>query len=504
MGFNFSIGWGKNSYKYKKDNEGNHVYTLSNIDKGDFISCFDGEYSEKNMIKLFENVPEIFAPINAIADRVTKGIWELVKEGTEDVVTNNSQWNKIKSNPNWKQSFNKFIYNTVVYKNVTGNYYFYKYIPEGFKNKFENIVSLWLLPPQHTESKIKANRPKYYYTTQIQDFVEYYVVKIEDYEQNIYPEYVLHEGYIDIDCNTLKGISPLKAAEYPISNLIAVYKARNAIYNKRGALGAIVNKSTDELGTVALNAKEKKELRDEFNSDFGVTNGKDTIAITSIPIDFVRFGMSIQELMPFEETFADTAAIYSILGVPRSLIPTKEGVTFNNGFTDERKLYADVAIPQAEAIATQLTSFLGLKELGLKIRVRFDHVEALQQDQKINAETQKLITETYTTLYEKGHITKNEMLVQIGSSEVNEGDVYVTDGKNPDPLAIKLGVGGTQALIMVLSDQNISQNVKRNTLISVFGLSEQDAYKLTIDNKPMNQNQNNQIEKPVEDGTKSN
>ena len=208
--------------------------------------------------------------------------------------------------------------------------------------------------------------------------------------------------------------------------------------------------------------------------------------------------------MPFEETFADTAAIYSILGVPRSLIHTKEGVTFNNGFTDERKLYADVAIPQAEAIATQLTSFLGLKELGLKIRVRFDHVEALQQDQKINAETQKIITETYTTLYEKGLITKNEMLVRIGSSEVNEGDVYVTDGKNPDPLAIKLGVGGTQALIIVLSDQNMSQSVKRNTLISVFGLSEQDAYRLTIDNKPMNQNQNNPIEKPVEDGTKNN
>ena len=162
--------------------------------------------------------------------------------------------------------------------------------------------------------------------------------------------------------------------------------------------------------------------------------------------------MSIQELMPFEETFADTAAIYSILGVPRSLIPTKEGVTFNNGFTDERKLYADVAIPQAEAIATQLTSFLGLKELGLKIRVRFDHVEALQQDQKLNAETQKLISETYTTLYEKGHITKNQMLVELGLSEIPNGDYYIS--KEP--------------------------------------------------NKPMNQNQNNQIEKPVEDGTKSN
>ena len=106
MGFNFSIGWG-NKVRYKKDSADNHIYTLTDANLGNFLSCFDGQYSEKNMIELFENIPEIFAPINAIADRVTKGIWELVKEGTEDVVTNNNQWNKIKSNPNWKQSFNK-------------------------------------------------------------------------------------------------------------------------------------------------------------------------------------------------------------------------------------------------------------------------------------------------------------------------------------------------------------------------------------------------------------
>ena len=72
----------------------------------------------------------------------------------------------------------------------------------------------------------------------------------------------------------------------------------------------------------------------------------------------------------------------------------------------------------------------GIKELGLKIRVRFDHVEALQQDQKLNAETQKLITETYTTLYEKGHITKNQMLVELGLSEIPNGDYYISKEPN--------------------------------------------------------------------------
>ena len=48
------------------------------------------------------------------------------------------------------------------------------------------------------------------------------------------------------------GRSRLDSQKYTVSNIIAVYEARNAIYVKRGALGLIVNQKKDADGTVAM------------------------------------------------------------------------------------------------------------------------------------------------------------------------------------------------------------------------------------------------------------
>lgn len=506
MGFHFSIGWGKNKgVQYKEDSANNHVYTLTNPDLGKFLSCFEGGYSAANMLKLFESIPEVYAPIDAIADRVTKGIWELVKEDTGDVVTDNKQWNKLKAQPNWKQSFTQFIYSAVVYKYVTGNRYFYKYIPDALPDKFEYIQALWLLPPQYTEAHVKEQRPTYFYTTDIKDLVDYYSINWGVESQKIdNPSLIYHDVFLDVSIENediLKGISPLKAAKYPMSNLMAVYEARHAIYVKRGMLGIIVNKKTDASGSVALSPSEKKNVLQGLDNTYGITGDRNLYGVTDVPVDFVRLAMSIEELKPLEETFASAAAIAAILNVPRSLILTKEGPTHNNQFSDERKFYSDVIMPEADSIAAILTHFLGVSALKQKIRVRFDHVEALQEDKKLQAETQQIKSTTYTSLYEKGHITKNEMLVALGLPELrNGGDVYITDGKNPDPLAVKLGIGGTEALIQVLTNPNLPSAVKRNTLISVFGLDKEDAVKLTIEN--ININQENQ--QPTSDGNQDN
>ena len=45
-----------------------------------------------------------------------------------------------------------------------------------------------------------------------------------------------------------------------MSNLIAVYEARNVIYVKRGGLGFIVSKKTDATGSIALTDDEKEQL----------------------------------------------------------------------------------------------------------------------------------------------------------------------------------------------------------------------------------------------------
>lgn len=478
----FGLSWGKKTppVQYSKDKGGNYIYKLTDHDLGQFKSCFKGGYSEANMITLFESIPEVFAPIDAIASRVANGVFQLKKIKTDEVVYDNKVWNRLTTQPNWRMTWHRFIYNAVVYKLTAGNRYFYKYVPSVLKPKLDNISALWLLPPQYTEPHLRSDRPKFFAATSMTDMVDYYNFQWWGDTDNIPAELVYHDPNLQLgydQANPLKGKGPLTADEYPMSNLVAVYQSRNVIYVKRGALGYLVNKKEDESGTVALTKPEKQALRDETNSVYGVTGGRDLIGITDVPVEFVRVAMSIEELQPFDETFASAAAIYGTLQVPRSFIPSKEGVTFNNGASDERKLYQDVVIKEAKELAQILTTLLGLEQEGLYADVSFDHVEVLQEDKKAKAETNKMVVDTNLALYEKGHITKNQFLVAIGQEEIPGGDVYITDGQNPDPMAIKLGVGGLQGLKDILTAP-LPADVKKNVLVLVFGFAEGDAAKL--------------------------
>lgn len=56
--------------------------------------------------------------------------------------------------------------------------------------------------------------------------------------------------------------------------------------------------------------------------------------------------------------------------------------------------------------------------------------------------------------------------------------------KDDTPLAVKLGVGGTQALQLILADPNIDPVSKRNTIQIVFGVTSEDAALMVSDIKP--------------------
>ena len=468
---------------YSKDKQGNHFYKLTDRDLGDFRSCLVGGYSEANMITLFETIPEVFAPVDIIASRVQNGIFQLKKLSTDEVVYDNKKWNQLTARPNWRQTWESFVYAAVVYKYVCGNRYFYSYLPSTLKKKLENITALWLLPPQYTEPKIKHDRPTIFTATNTADVVDYYHVTIPGETDRISTELVYHDAFIHFSLeggNPLKGIGPLRSDELPMSNLIAVYQARNVIYTKRGSLGFIVSKKEDADGPVPLTPGEKDNIREEMQGTYGVTGGRDIVGVTDVPVDFVRIAMSIEELQPFEETYSSAAAIYGSLGVPRSFIPTKDGPTYTNGPADERKLYQDVIIKNGKEICQILNKVLGLEEIGCYADVSYDHIEVLQEDKKARADVDKLKSETAILQYEKGLITKNQLLVAIGQQAVTGGDVYITDGKNPDPMAVKLGVGGLQGLKDILVTP-FPPETKKNILIIVFGMSPDDAAKMVSD-----------------------
>lgn len=427
------MGWGQNILNYFGGGNvryfregGKHVYKLTDADLGTFLSCLNGGYSEQNMLTLFNTIPEVFAPINEIAKRVANGRFHLKRNADDEIVEDNLLWKKITTSPNWKQTFDKLIYNAVVYKYTCGNRYFYSYIPDVLKIDPKNISALWLLPPHLTEIKLKQRKPKLFTTTTPNDLIEAYEVKINEQTETIKPEYTIHDTYIDTSFGynkeQLKGHSPLVSCEYPMSNLMAVYQARNVIYTKRGALGAIVSKKGDASGLVAFTKPERKQLQEDFEDSHGVLQGKSPVAITNQPVEYIRFGMSIAELEPFEETRASAQAIYAVLGVPAEMMPTKDN-TYENYKQAERGLYQNTAIPDANDIARILTKLFKFDELDMHVCADFSHVEVLQENKKERAEVDWRNNETNRVRFSHSLITLNDWLIDSGKEAV-KGPLY--------------------------------------------------------------------------------
>ena len=367
-------------------------------------------------VKLFHEIPEIFAPIHAYASRIANADFQLRKNKNDQVVYDNAEWNRLFNNPNPLQHFRELIYEAVVYEMVTGNVMMYFNTPDTLNRDYTNVQTIWNLPSD--QMTLELRKPlKLYQSTSLADIILSY--KLDD-RNKFKPDDVLHIRGTNIkwDSNKFGGRSPLESASKAICNLIAVYEARNVIYTKRGALGAMVSEKTDESGKVPLTAGERKELHRDFQASYGLSHGKSPIALTSMPVRFERFGMSISELEPFEETLADAAAIYGALGVPFELAPKLKGETFSNQENAERSFYQNSVIPKANMYMQSLTNKLGLNEAKLYLHASFDHVDVLQENKKEKAAVDKQNGDTHEQRFLNGVGTLNDWIVANGNDKI--------------------------------------------------------------------------------------
>jgi HK97 family phage portal protein len=421
--------------------------------RGAIDSAINGAYSSRNFVELFHCLPEIFAPVHAIASRIANADFQLRKFRNDQVVYDNETWNRLFDTPNPLQHFRELIYEAVVYDLVTGNEMMYLNTPSTLTPSFENISTIWNLPADQID--IVAKEPlKLYTATSLEDIVNYY--KLDD-KNRFYPQDILHIRNTNIKWKDgkIRGKSPLLSADKAIANLIAVYEARNVIYTKRGALGFIVSRKSDGSGLISITPKEKQAIREEYNGNYGVTNNKTPLGITEAPIDFVKIGMSISELQPFEETFLDAQMIYAALNVPEDLMPKQKGATYENQLQAERRLYTGVIIPKATMYMQSLTNKLRLNEKKLYLYASFDSVDALQENKKEKALTEEIQGKVYLQRFKSGVCTINDWIIATGNE------------KDPNPICDKK--------IFELEDAEIAK------LVGLF----------RVNNTPNNQNPNN-------------
>lgn len=459
-----------------------------------FYKLLDGYYGASNFMELFYCLPEVYSAVHQIASRVADAVWELRRDSTDEPIFTDADFNRLFTKPNPLMSMKQLVYQAVCYEILTGREFWTMNKPETLGNDYKSVLSWYNLPAHQVRVDQKKIDP--YSATEITDFVNKYSIpghnggtrNFEPREVMPLVNFALNKSF---DMNSCR--SYLLGAEKAIKNLIPVYEARGVLYIKRGALGFIVSRKTDDSGTVNLTKTEKLELENDYQKTYGLTDGRQTVGITGMPVDFIRTGMSIEELQPFDETLADAVAIYATLKIPRHLVPSKDTSTFANAEADIKAFYEDVIIPWAKKYAEIWTDGFGFSFYKKSVYPNFNHINILQADKKKEADTAKVATEVAVLKYEKGIITKNQRNAAVGEKSVTDGDTYATDDNNKDPLATRLGVGGLQALKEVLTDTTLSEEAKKNTLVVVFGINENDASKLVIPKEETDET----IQKPV-------
>lgn len=445
-------------------------------------NILSGAHWQSNVFELLHCLPEVRSAVHQIASRVSDAVWEVRRQSNDEPIYSDAAFNRLFSSPNPTMNIRTFIYNAVTYEILTGRTFFFKNQPGVLGMDYKNIIHWWVLPAHRINVKYD-DRKDVYTIQEISELIRSYEMPVGYNTRTFEPNQVLPVFNFNINtpydfngcCSLLTG------ARKAIKNLIAVYEARGVIYIKRGAMGFIVSAKGDESGHVALTPSEKRELEAEYNRAYGLQSGKSQIGFSAQPVDYVDFNVTIKDLMPFDETLSDAVAIYSVLNIPRHLVPSKDAGTFANANTDEKSFYTSVIIPFATKYAELFTNGLGFSVASRYVYANYSHIHILQEDKKAKAEVDKMNTETAAMLYEKGVITKNRRNAMVGEETVGpDGDVYSDDGQTAKRLIESIGIGGVTALQAILADMNMSEDAKIATLQIVFGISKAEAKRMTI------------------------
>ena len=398
-----------------------------------FLECFHPATCHRNYAFMFHNIAEIQFPIMYIAKRAANAQYVLRKSSDDTIVWADSARGimdkyvaglvekGLLTSPNPYMTFREFVMNAVINKLLFGNQYIYAYTDKNDGRLWETCGTYYVLPSQSVTVE-QTGRSVIGGTADVRyRYADGGAIRI------LPGDMVFHLKDLPTFTSTregqLLGRSRLDAQKYPVSNIIAVYEARNAIYVKRGALGLIVNQKKDADGTMAMTPAEKANILQDFQNTYGVVGDKAPVAISQVPVSYVPIGMSISELRPFEECLLDAAAIAGAYGVDSNLIPRKDNPTFNNLNTAELNVYNSVVMPEVKSWLDGFNRFLGLYDAGYYIDALWDDVSILQDNAQRMENAKSSVSARCEREFKAGIITLNDWRAAIGRERL-EGDIY--------------------------------------------------------------------------------
>jgi hypothetical protein len=372
---------------------------------------------EQDYLKAFNLCPPLKAIIGKRAKAFNSGEIKVVRPGelkkATGAVANSIRALIVKPNP--IQTENQFFAQQNHYIDIFGYCPILKIRAAGFPDE---ISAMWNIPPwlfdiDYTGKLWKQNSINDIYDAYyIQWGADRAVLKKEDVS------FIFDDG-IGTECDTNLTIpdSRLVSLEYPVSNIIAAYKARNTLITKRGAIGILSNESEDDSGSVPMHPGTKEILQQDFRKH-GITGQPYQVIVTDAKLKWQQMGFPTAQLQLFEEIQDSTNQIANAYGYPSGMMSQIQQTTYNNKKTDRRDYVENTIIPESESRMEQFTRAIVPKEENILIIQDYSQVTVLQEDKKAAADARKSLNDALSIEFENNIITRNMWLEKLGEPTV--------------------------------------------------------------------------------------
>lgn len=458
-----------NPSTYERDKAGNVWIGFNSIGSGDIL------VTPQTQITAYNNCPWLSIIMQKKYNYLQNKVTYIVDNKGEDV----SKFADAKSvlnlleKPNKYQTKKQFETQLYYFQQIFGKAYVYR--PMAGSTSLPTVM--YVIPNWHlSENRISNN----FETTEKINIVQSYTFTLNGKSYpNVSPEDI--EIFYDTTPNTIEqeklfdSQSRMATLYEPISNITAALEARGVLIKSRGALGVISPDSKGDVGNAGkLKPEDQTDLQNKFRSLYGLAKRQWQFIFSEKPIRFVKFNISPNELQLFEEIEDSVRTVSQAYGIDIKLLGFES--KFQNMNEAEKALYQNTIIPESIGLAEFYNKCLKLK--NIQIKYDFSHVQILQESEAEKQAANKANIDKNLLLYQNGFITYNKFLTEIGLEAVPDGDKYSYQMDN-QPLAVSIGVGGTQSLTEIAVNPLLSPNQKKNMLMILFGVSEEQATLMT-------------------------
>jgi HK97 family phage portal protein len=195
-------------------------------------------------------------------------------------------------------------------------------------------------------------------------------------------------GYTSVN-DSLLGLSAIQVARDVVSVGNSRWDAHANLLQNRGAVGMITDKSNRPMLP-----EEAAQVQQAWNRDISGSTNSGKIKVTNKDLNYIQMAMSATDLQLVEANVITLRAMCNVFGLDSSLFNDPANKTFNNRKEAEKALYTNAVIPLSDKIAAAHTQFIAKNHYpggDYRMRQDFSNVEALQSDQKTEAEKDKIV-----------------------------------------------------------------------------------------------------------------